>query len=196
MNDESKPKRKFSRNSTTWQLFQKFFFLDNHQYPYATPEMPRGSAINLVQGLNCCNIQWAEEQGMPLSFLTLSAKAKSTDPLNPKNSLVPWIVEISRNQRHGVEGRKRAASTAWMQALLELPLGEGNETIIPPGISSSSSNYDTTSSPVGRAGSSALPPSEGRAGSSGEPASEPEISHMENALEGWLKGEGKGGEGR
>ena len=165
MNAETKPKRKFSKNSTTWQLFNKFFFLETDKYPYTLPPMPRGSAINLVQGLNCCNIQWAEEQSMPLDFLCFSAKAKSTDPLNPKTPDVPWIVEISANQRHGVEGRKRKSSTAWMQALLAEPV----EGALPAN--------DTASSPSGEEGvyvPSAVSPHE------------PEISHMESALESWL----------
>jgi len=172
MNAETKPKRKFSKNSTTWQLFNKFFFLETDKYPYTLPPMPRGSAINLVQGLNCCNIQWAEEQSMPLDFLCFSAKAKSTDPLNPKNPDVPWVVEISANQRHGVEGRKRKSSTAWMQALLDQPV----EGTLPAN--------DTTSSPSGEEGVYVPSPVSQQA---------PEISHMENALEGWL-GAGRGRE--
>lgn len=174
MNAETKPRRKFSKNSTTWQLFNKYFFLETEKYPYTLPPMPRGSAINLVQGLNCCNVQWAEEQSMPLDFLCFSAKAKSTDPLNPKNPDVLWVVEISANQRHGVEGRKRKSSTAWMQALLTEPV----EGTLPANA--------TTSSPSGEA-----PRAEGgvyvpSSPSAGVLPSEPEISHMESALEGWL----------
>ena len=178
MNAETKPKRKFSKNSTTWQLFNKFFFLETDKYPYTLPPMPRGSAINLVQGLNCCNIQWAEEQSMPLDFLCFSAKAKSTDPLNPKNPDVLWVVEISANQRHGVEGRKRKSSTAWMQALLDQPV----EGTLPANDTASSPSGEPPSVsqqvyvPSGTSPSGALPPVSG----------EPEISHMENALEGWL----------
>ena len=171
MNTEPK-KRKFSRSSTTWQLFNKFFFLDSAQYPFTTPEMPRGSAINLVQGLNCCNIQWAEEQAMPLSFLTLSAKAKSTDLLNPKNPSAPWVVEISANQRHGVEGRKRASSSAWMQSLLALPV-EGEMPSPSPSPDTASSSLGDESSPPVKAPSSLV---------------QDEPSHFDKELEAWMKG--------
>ena len=184
----STPRKRFAHTSNTWQFFQKYFFLDNDKYPYILGPFQRGKAINLVQGLNCCNIQWADEQSMPHSFLTLSAKAKRGG--DPPDSL--WHVEISTNyKKQGLASpsKRGRAGTDWMTEYLARDNPEGGESApsSPPDTTSSSSKGDTTSSPDGRAGSSRLPPSEGRAGSSGEPASEPEISHMENALEGWLR---------
>lgn len=157
------PRKRFAHTSNTWQLFQKYFFLDGDRYPYTLPPMPRGNAINLVQGLNCCNIQWADEQSMPHIFLTLSAKAKKVDESNPDTL---WAVEISTNYRkQGIASPSKESrkSTDWMAKLLAVDTGAN----------------DTTSSPSGE-GEVYVP----------SPVSqqdpEPEISHMENALEGWL----------
>ena len=162
------PRKRFAHTSNTWQLFQKYFFLDGDRYPYTLPPMPRGNAINLVQGLNCCNVQWADEQSMPHIFLTLSAKAKKGE-----NDL--WTVEISTNYRkQGIASPSKESrkSTDWMAKLLAVDTG-ANDT------ASSSSNYDTTSSPSGE-GEVYVP------SPVSQQAPEPEISHMENALEGWL----------
>lgn len=161
------PRKRFAHTSNTWQLFQKYFFLDSSRYPYTLGPMTRGNAINLVQGLNCCNVQWADEQSMPHIFLTLSAKAKKGAG---ENDL--WEVEISTNYRkQGIASPSKASrkSTDWMAKLLaEAP--EGN---------------DTASSPVpGEPHAPVYVPS------GTEPSSvsrgEPEISHMENALSAWL----------
>lgn len=164
------PRKRFAHTSNTWQLFQKYFFLDGDRYPYTLPPMPRGNAINLVQGLNCCNIQWADEQSMPHIFLTLSAKAKKVDESNPDTL---WAVEISTNYRkQGIASPSKESrkSTDWMAKLLAVDTGAN----------------DTTSSPSGE------PPSVSQevyvpSGTGvGTVSPEPEISHMENALEGWL----------
>lgn len=136
----SAPRKRFAHTSNTWQLFQKYFFLDQERYPYSLGAMPRGKAINLVQGLNCCNVQWAEEQSMPHSFLTLSAKAKKLGE-GPDSS---WTVEISTNYRkQGLASPSKGSrgSTDWMQELLARDTG------------SPSSKGDTTSSPNGEAAS-------------------------------------------
>lgn len=160
------PRKRFAHTSNTWQLFQKYFFLEGDRYPYTLGPMPRGNAINLVQGLNCCNVQWAEEQSMPHIFLTLSAKAKAGE-----NNL--WTVEISTNYRkQGIASpsKENRKSTDWMAKLLAEDTGANA----------------TTSSPSGEA-----PRAEGgvyvpSSPSAGVLPSEPEISHMESALEGWL----------
>lgn len=166
------PRKRFAHTSNTWQLFQKYFFLDGDRYPYTLPPMPRGNAINLVQGLNCCNVQWADEQSMPHIFLTLSAKAKKVDESNPDTL---WTVEISTNYRkQGIASPSKESrkSTDWMAKLLAVDTGSNDTT-------SSSSNNDTTSSPSGEEGVYVPSPVS-------QPIPEPEISHMENALEGWL----------
>jgi len=155
------PRKRFAHTSNTWQLFQKYFFLDGDRYPYTLGPMPRGNAINLVQGLNCCNVQWADEQSMPHIFLTLSAKAKKGE-----NDL--WAVEISTNYRkQGIASpsKENRKSTDWMAKLLAEDTGSN----------------DTTSSPSGE-----VPRAEEVYVPSGTVSPEPEISHMENALEGWL----------
>lgn len=153
------PRKRFAHTSNTWQLFQKYFFLDGDRYPYTLGPMPRGNAINLVQGLNCCNVQWADEQSMPHIFLTLSAKAKKGE-----NDL--WTVEISTNYRkQGIASpsKKSRKSTDWMAKLLaEAPDDNG-----------------PTSSPVPGEGGGVYVPS-------AVSPHEPEISHMESALESWL----------
>ena len=153
------PRKRFAHTSNTWQLFQKYFFLDGDRYPYILGPMPRGNAINLVQGLNCCNVQWADEQSMPHIFLTLSAKAK-------KGEGELWTVEISTNYRkQGIASpsKENRKSTDWMAKLLaEAPEGNG-----------------PASSPVpGEGGKMYVP--------SAVSHHEPEISHMESALESWL----------
>ena len=162
------PRKRFAHTSNTWQLFQKYFFLDGDRYPYTLGPMPRGNAINLVQGLNCCNVQWADEQSMPHIFLTLSAKAKKGAG---ENDL--WEVEISTNYRkQGIASPSKESrkSTDWMAKLLAADTGSSTP---PP----SSSNNDTASSPSGEEGVYVPSPVS---------TPEPKISHMENALEGWL----------
>ena len=169
------PRKRFAHTSNTWQLFQKYFFLDGDRYPYTLPPMPRGNAINLVQGLNCCNVQWADESGMPAIFLTLSAKAKKVDESNPDTL---WTVEISTNYRkQGIASPSKESrkSTDWMAKLLAVDTGAN----------------DTASSPSGeppRAGEGVYVPSNTSPSGILPPVSQqaPEISHMENALEGWL----------
>lgn len=153
------PRKRFAHTSNTWQLFQKYFFLDGNKYPYTLGPMPRGNAINLVQGLNCCNVQWADEQSMPHIFLTLSAKAKKGE-----NDL--WTVEISTNYRkQGIASPSKESrkSTDWMAKLLAADTGSN----------------DTASSPSGE-GEVYVP------SPVSQQAPEPEISHMESALENWL----------
>lgn len=160
------PRKRFAHTSNTWQLFQKYFFLDGDRYPYILGPMPRGNAINLVQGLNCCNVQWADEQSMPHIFLTLSAKAKEGE-----NNL--WTVEISTNYRkQGIASpsKENRKSPDWMAKLLAEDTGS-NAT--PP----------SSSGEAPRAEGQVYVPSNP---SAGVLPSEPEISHMESALEGWL----------
>lgn len=86
-------RRVFGRGTPTYQAFEKLFFLEQEQYPYRLGPWPKGKAINLTQGLNCCNIQWAEGQGMPLSMLQFSAKAIKGGNDND------WFLEISTNYK-------------------------------------------------------------------------------------------------
>lgn len=145
-------KRKFGKNTKTWKIFESLFLDPTRQYPHVISPVPKGEAINLAMGLNCCNMQWAEEQGIPRDFVQFSAKAiRGADDSS-------WSLEISTNHR-----QQRTSSANWMDKYL-------------------SAENDTTSSPSGeapRAEEQVYVPS---------PVSQqdPEISHMENALEGWL----------
>lgn len=145
-------KRKFGKNTKTWKIFESLFLDPTREYPYTISPVPKGEAINLAIGLNCCNIQWAEENGVPRDFIQFSAKAiKGADDAS-------WSLEISTNHR-----QQRTSSTNWMDKYLS----PGN---------------DIASSPQG---GELEQPVEVYVPS---PVShhEPEISHMESALEGWL----------
>lgn len=109
-----KKRKTFARGTDTWQLFEHLFFLDQGAYPKQLGPLPRGKAINMTQGLNCCNIQWAEDQGMPLNMLQYSAKAIKGLTDND------WIVEISTNYRQqGIASPQGRAKSSWMQGILE-----------------------------------------------------------------------------
>jgi hypothetical protein len=73
---------------------------------------PKGKIINLVQGLNCCNVQWAEEMQMPLNMLTLSAKAiKGIDDSS-------WFLEVSTNYRQQGLAAPSGKGSNWLSGLL------------------------------------------------------------------------------
>lgn len=109
-----KKRKTFARGTDTWQLFEHLFFLTQESYPKRVGPLSRGKAINMTQGLNCCNIQWAESQGMPLNMLQYSAKAiRGTSDAN-------WSVEISTNYRQqGLASPGGKVKSGWMLAILD-----------------------------------------------------------------------------
>lgn len=158
-----KVSRKFGKDTKTWKIFEALFLDPSIQYPYTIHPVPRGEAINLAIGLNCCNRQWAEEHGLPREFIQFSAKAiRGADDAS-------WSLEISTNHRQ----QRTSTSSSWMDKYL-------------------SAGNDPASSPVpGEPSPPVYVPSGADSQSTVSP--EPEISHMENALAGWLQ-RGRGGE--
>ena len=152
--------RKFGKDTKTWKIFEALFLDPSIQYPYTIHPVPRGEAINLAIGLNCCNRQWAEEQGLPREFIQFSAKAlRGASPAS-------WSLEISTNHRQ----QRTSTSSSWMDKYL-------------------SAGNDTASSPVpGELGQALVYVPSGTE-APGTVSPEPEISHMESALENWLSGE-------
>jgi hypothetical protein len=115
--------RRIGKNTKTWQIFEALFLGPEMSYPHTISPIPRGEAINLAIGLNCCNRQWAEEQSLPRDFIQFSAKAiKGPDDAS-------WALEISTNHR-----QQRTSSANWMDKFLP---------------SSPSPSPDTTSSSQG-----------------------------------------------
>lgn len=109
-----KKRKTFARGTDTWQLFEHLFFLTQESYPKRVGPLSRGKAVNMTQGLNCCNIQWAESQGMPLNMLQYSAKAVRG------TSEADWSVEISTNYRQqGLASPQGRAKSGWMLAILD-----------------------------------------------------------------------------
>lgn len=86
--------RKFSKDTKTWIAFEKLFLeLPDDKYPYIIPNLTKGKAVNLAQGLNGCQRHWAQERGVPTNMLRHSAKAKQVGDFT-------WIVEISISPKH------------------------------------------------------------------------------------------------
>ena len=102
---ESQPGRirqRLGHDTDTWKAFETYFFLPLSRYPLEIKGLTQGQAINLTQGLNRCNIQFADEQGMPDEAILLSAKAKRDQGgAEAGEEAVPsgWLVEISKNWR-------------------------------------------------------------------------------------------------
>lgn len=112
---KAKVKKKFAKDTQTWKMFEKWFFFEESLYPQTLKGFTKGQAVNLTQGLNRCNIQHAEEQGMPDDVITLSAKAKPGEGNT-------WHVEISRNYKRLGEAspsKQGGAGHSWMGKYLE-----------------------------------------------------------------------------
>ena len=121
--------RKIGKNTKTWQIFEALFLDPSMTYPHTISPIPRGEAINLAIGLNCCNRQWAEEQSLPRDFIQFSAKAiKGLTEAD-------WALEISTNHR-----QQRTSSPGWMDKFLPSPS--------PSPDTASSSPRDEASPPV------------------------------------------------
>jgi hypothetical protein len=107
-------RKRFSKNTATWGTFEKLFLDPTRQHPTRLGPFPKGKVVNLVQGLNCCNIQWAEDMQMPLNMLTLSAKAVKghTD--------MDWFLEVSTNYRQqGLTSPRGSTGQNWVAGLLD-----------------------------------------------------------------------------
>lgn len=124
---KAKVAKKFGKTTATWKMFESWFFLPGDQYPQYLRGFTKGQAINLTQGLNRCNIQLAEEQGMPDDVIALSAKAKAEE----NGGL--WYVEISKNYKRAGEAspsKRGGNSSAWLQSrLAEVPEVQGPQPI-------------------------------------------------------------------
>jgi hypothetical protein len=125
-----------SLDSRTGKLFLKYFiYADMDSYPLRLPPMTRGAAINLSVGLNRVNKEYfgLNQPGADKRNASLSAKAKAVSGDSETSAAraacraglpVPeggdWYVEISEsNLRTGKLSAARAASSAWMDKLLE-----------------------------------------------------------------------------
>lgn len=125
-----------SLDSRTGKLFMKYFiYADPDSYPIKLPTMTRGAAINLSVGLNRINKEYfgLNQPGAEKANASLSAKAKAVSGEEESRAAraacraglpVPpcgdWYVEISEsNLRTGKISAARAASSAWMDRLLE-----------------------------------------------------------------------------
>lgn len=105
-------RKRFSRDTNTWRMFEKLFLDTTCKHPTRLGPFGKGKIINLVQGLNCCNIQWAEEMQMPLNMLTLSAKAiKGIDDAS-------WFLEVSTNYRQQGLASPSGKGSNWLSGLL------------------------------------------------------------------------------
>lgn len=107
-------RRVFSKNTATWQLFEKFFLkTEPEAYPILLGPYTKGQALNLAIGMNTCHVQHKEETGMPEEFMMYSAK--------PQEKPDGWWIEISTNYtRTGKQKPSRkTASTGWLEKLLE-----------------------------------------------------------------------------
>lgn len=106
-------RKRFSRDTNTWRMFEKLFLdTSNAGEAKRIGPFPKGKIVNLVQGLNCCNIQWAEEMQMPLNMLTLSAKAiRGTSDDN-------WFLEVSTNYRQQGLAAPSGKGSNWLSGLL------------------------------------------------------------------------------
>lgn len=115
----SRVKRKFGKNTETWKLFEKWFFLTEDSYPLVREGLSKGAAVNLAQGLNRCNIQFADEQSIPDEIIGLSAKAKQGE-----NGT--WLVEVSKNYKRAGElaPSKQTRGDGWMKKFLGETLAE------------------------------------------------------------------------
>lgn len=103
--------RKISRKTPTWFMFEKLMmWRQPEEGPLVLPNLTRGKAINLCQGLNCCQTQYQVEQGRPDNLTYFSAKAKQVEG-------EVWCVEISEN--HTKQGTR--SSPAWITDLLNSP---------------------------------------------------------------------------
>lgn len=164
-------RKRFSRDTNTWRMFEKLF-LDTANAGEAKRigPFPKGKIINLVQGLNCCNVQWAEEMQMPLNMLTLSAKAvKGVDDSS-------WFLEVSTNYRQQGLAAPSGKGSNWLSGLL-------------------ASMPDTSPSPAPRT----LPLTDGGVGPQAEtlpgkaesPLAEPEewVDPQDDLLNSYLKGD-------
>lgn len=124
---KAKVAKKFGKTTATWKMFESWFFLPGDQYPQYLRGFTKGQAINLTQGLNRCNIQHAEEQGMPDEVIMFSAKAKAEE----EGEL--WYVEISKNYKRAGEAapsKHGGNSSAWLESrLTEVPAVQGPQPI-------------------------------------------------------------------
>lgn len=122
-----KKRKRFSRDTDTWRLFEKLFLDTGATHPTRLGPFGKGKIINLVQGLNCCNIQWAEEMQMPLNMLTLSAKAiKGTQDDN-------WFLEVSTNYRQQGLASPSGKGSNWLSGLLASMPDSPTQGIAPQG---------------------------------------------------------------
>jgi len=102
--------KRISANTIIWKTFEKIFIgMREDQFPFNyVPGLTFGQAINLAQGLNKCQVQWEQENGIPEGFNTRSAKAKlhtTRAPGEPVDYSAPAYVEISLSpKRTGQRG--------------------------------------------------------------------------------------------
>ena len=107
-----KKRKRFSRDTNTWRMFERLFLDTSRKHPTRLGPFGKGKVINLVQGLNCCNIQWAEDMQMPINMLTLSAKAvKGIDDAS-------WFLEVSTNYRQQGLASPSGKGSNWLSGLL------------------------------------------------------------------------------
>jgi hypothetical protein len=100
-------------------MFEKYFLeLKADKYPYIISGLSRGRAINLTQGMNACQIYWAQQRGVPEDGLRYSAKAKQQH-----NGESGWIIEISESPKH----THKAKGGMWLSELL----AQAKDTIAP-----------------------------------------------------------------
>lgn len=121
-------RKRFSRDTNTWRMFEKLFLDTSIAHPKKLGPFPKGKIINLVQGLNCCNIQWAEEMQMPLNMLTLSAKALRGETDDG------WFLEVSTNYRQQGLAAPSGKGSNWLSGLLASMPEEGGAQALPGGV--------------------------------------------------------------
>lgn len=103
-----------TKRSKTWMIFEKHMMgRKPDQGNFEFPDMNRGAAINLCQGLNAAQAFWQKELTLPDSEIFFSAKAKR------RGESDIWYVEIS--EAHTKQGTRNRGNAAWMQSLLDLP---------------------------------------------------------------------------
>lgn len=134
-------RKRFSRDTNTWRMFEKLFLDTTCQHPTRLGPFGKGKIINLVQGLNCCNIQWAEEMRMPLNMLTLSAKAiKGIDDAS-------WFLEVSTNYRQQGLASPSGKGSNWLSGLLANMPDSPTQGIAPGGELASSGSRSGSAAP-------------------------------------------------
>lgn len=101
-----------TKRSQTWMIFEKhMMWRKQTQGNFIFPDMSRGAAINLCQGLNAAQTFWQHEMGLPDSQIFFSAKAKKREDGS-------WYVEIS--EAHAKQGIRKRES-ALLAQLANLP---------------------------------------------------------------------------